>query len=82
MEFAGKAVEQLPKGIKPEPVATASRGEVSLAFAEPVPNRKRWRASFDLRAPDARPVELRLYLRDGERPLTETWMYQYLPVEA
>jgi glucans biosynthesis protein len=27
----------------------------------------------------ADPVDLRMYLRVGSEPLTETWMYQWLP---
>jgi glucans biosynthesis protein len=38
----------------------------------------RWRASFDLYVDGAEPVELRCYVRLGDRTLTETWLYQYI----
>jgi periplasmic glucans biosynthesis protein len=79
IEFFGAPLEQLAPGDLPTPVVSASRGEIAHAFAEPIPNTKRWRAVFDLAAAGSEPVELRLYLRLGDRPLTETWLYQYLP---
>jgi len=39
-----------------------------------------WRAVFDVQPEDAaRPVELRCFLKNAERPLTETWTYLWLP---
>ena len=36
---------------------------------------------FDLKPTDERtdPITLRLYLRAGGKPLTETWLYQFTP---
>ena len=38
-------------------------------------------ALFDVRPTDdsVAPIDLRLYLRLGGRPLTETWIYQWTP---
>ncbi|WGF89188.1 glucan biosynthesis protein [Marinivivus vitaminiproducens] len=79
VEFEGQALEGLDQGSKPQPVISASRGEVSYVFAEPVPNTSRWRAQFDVTVAGSDPVELRLFLAEGDRALSETWLYQYDP---
>ena len=60
---------------------TASRGQFSYVFTEPVPDGVpgHWRAQFDLTVDGRAPVDMRLYLRSGDQTLTETWLYQYLP---
>jgi glucans biosynthesis protein len=68
---------KLPYGVFPEVVVSASRGEVSRLFAEPVPNGNVWRGNFDLKLMPGELADLRMYLAlDGE-PLTETWLYQF-----
>jgi glucans biosynthesis protein len=63
-----------------EVVVTASRGEVSNAYTHPVVDqRERWRALFDIQASGNEPVDLRAFLRKGDRALTETWIHQYFP---
>ncbi|HLS69575.1 MAG TPA: glucan biosynthesis protein [Kiloniellales bacterium] len=81
IEFAGGKLPDLPLGAEPEVLVEASRGEISYVFAERVPGTQRWRAHFDLglEEDDLDPVELRLYLRLEGEPLTETWLYQFLP---
>jgi glucans biosynthesis protein len=80
VEFQGPPLESLPFGVKPEAVLWASRGTFSYVFTEAVPDdaRGHWRAQFDLTAaPGPDPVEMRLFLRSGEKILSETWSYQY-----
>jgi glucans biosynthesis protein len=79
VEFEGKALEALAKSDKPSAEISASRGKVTFLFAEPVGTTKLWRAQFDLTVDGKEPVELRLYLRKGSTPLTETWLYQFEP---
>jgi len=45
---------------------------------------KGYRAIFDLKPVDdsTAPVNLRLYLRAGNRALTETWLYQWAREDA
>jgi glucans biosynthesis protein len=63
-----------------EIVVTPSRGELSNAYTHPVVDqRERWRALFDLEATGSEPVDIRAYLRQGNRALTETWVFQYFP---
>jgi glucans biosynthesis protein len=81
VEFKGEPLARLPKGVLPEPVLWASRGEFSRIRTEAVPNDVpgHWRAEFDLAVPGTEPVEMRCYLRGGEGVLSETWLYQYHP---
>jgi glucans biosynthesis protein len=84
VEFLGGPLKDLPKGVLPEAVLTASRGKFSYVFTEAVPNDVpgHWRAQFDLTAEGSDPVELRCYLRNGDEVLSETWLYQYHPPET
>lgn len=61
------------------PVVTASRGKVSDAFVLKVTGTDRWRAGFDLQLDGNAPVDLRLFLRLGNKTLSETWLYQHFP---
>ena len=81
IEFKGPALTDIPFGVKPEVVLSASRGTFSYVFAEAVPNDVpgHWRAQFDLTVEGTEPVEMRCYLRGGDNVLTETWLYQYHP---
>ena len=81
LEFKGKPLEDIPFGVRPEVVLSASRGTFSYIFAEAVPNDVpgHWRAQFDLTAEGAEPVEMRCFLRAGDKVLTESWLYQYWP---
>lgn len=78
LEFAGGplAAEGLDaKSITP--VIDTSRGKISYVFVEPIADTGRWRLQFDLAAEGTDPIELRAYLRRGDEPLTETWLYQH-----
>ncbi|MGF1628087.1 MAG: glucan biosynthesis protein [Kiloniellaceae bacterium] len=79
VEFDGGRLAELPAKSAPLPMVSASRGEISRIFAEPVPGTERWRAVFDLSVEGDAPVELRLYLTLRQDPLSETWLYQYRP---
>jgi glucans biosynthesis protein len=78
--FAGGPLDTLPRDVQPEPVISALHGEVSYVLIETNEDAPGiWRTQFDLAAVGADPVELRVYLRSGDRTLTETWLYQFLP---
>ena len=81
VEFLGGPLAKLPFGTKPEAVLSASRGEFSYVYTEAVPDDVpgHWRAQFDLTVGKADPVEMRLYLKNGNETLSETWAYQYHP---
>jgi glucans biosynthesis protein len=81
VEFQGPPLVALPFGVEPEAVLWASRGAFSYVFTEAVPDDApgHWRAQFDFTADGADPVEMRLFLRWGEKILSETWLFQYHP---
>jgi glucans biosynthesis protein len=82
VEFSGPPLERLAFGEKPEAVLWASRGSFSYIFTEAVPDDVpgHWRAQFDFTVGGGtEPVEMRLFLRSGEKILSETWAYQYHP---
>src|SRR3546814_15554461 len=81
IEFLGGPLADLPMGVLPEPVLTASRGTFSYIFTEAVPDDVpgHWRAPFDLPTEGDEPVELRCYLRNRGQVLTENWRYTCPP---
>lgn len=82
IEFLGGPLRDLPKGQIPEPVLWASRGSFdAYRHTDAVPNDVpgHWRTQFDLKVDGSEPVEMRCYLKAGDRVLTETWLYQYHP---
>jgi glucans biosynthesis protein len=84
VEFIGGPLAQLPFGVIPEPVLSAATGRFSYVFAEAVPDgvAGHWRAQFDFTPQSREVVDLRLFLRLGERTLSETWLYQFRPDEG
>lgn len=84
VEFKGAPLEKLPFGARPEAVLSASRGNFSYIFTEPVPDgvAGHWRAQFDLAVDGDEPVDMRLFLRDKGEALTETWLFQYHPFKT
>ncbi len=81
LEFLGGPLTTVPYGVKPDVVLSASRGDFSYIFTEPVPNDVpgHWRAQFDLTVTGNEPVEMRAFLKLEDRAISETWLYQYHP---
>jgi glucans biosynthesis protein len=81
VDFAGGKLANLGKKAKVEPVISTSRGEIQVTSARPQHEIKGYRAMFDLKPTDdsVEPIDLRMYLRIGKQPLTETWIYQWTP---
>jgi glucans biosynthesis protein len=82
IEFLGGPLVDVPRGVRPEPVVTVSRGSLEgYRNTEAVPNDVpgHWRTQFDLRVTGEEPVEMRCFLRLGDRAVSETWLYQYHP---
>ncbi|PKH24401.1 glucan biosynthesis protein D [Enterobacterales bacterium CwR94] len=80
VDFIGGDLEAAaPKGI--EPVITVSSGlikQVEILYVAPM---KGYRIQFDWypNSPDAKPVDMRMFLRTQGETLSETWLYQYFP---
>ena len=80
VDFAGGMLDMLGKDDKVEPVITTSRGKVEITSARPLHAINGYRAMFDLVPDDSTdPIDIRMYLKLGDQPLTETWVYQYTP---
>lgn len=85
VDFAGGELNMLPERAVVEPVISASRGQVEITSARPIAyprgEQRGYRAMFDLKPTDERtdPIDLRMFLRCNGQPLTETWMYQWVP---
>ena len=84
VDFAGGELASFGADAKIEAVITASRGTVEITSARPLEAVRGWRAMFDLKPEDTstQPIQLRLYLRHAGKPLTETWLYHYVPPAA
>jgi glucans biosynthesis protein len=81
IDFAGGELAALAKSAEVEPVVTVSRGTIETPSARPLQSIGGFRAMFDVKPPDdsLTPIDIRLYLRHGRQPLTETWIYQWTP---
>jgi glucans biosynthesis protein len=80
VEFAGGALNDWPKGkAAPKPNISTSRGTLSYIFVEAIPNTQRFRVQFDVTLSGPEPAELRVFLQEGKRALSETWLYQLEP---
>ena len=56
-----------------------SAGKPENAYVIKVVGTDRWRSLFDVTIDGKTPIDLRCYLKLGDKPLTETWIYQYFP---
>lgn len=84
VDFAGGVLELLDKDAKLETIVSASRGRIELVSARPLTPIGGWRALFDIVPPDdsAQPIDLRMFLRNGNQAVSETWLYQWTPPPA
>ncbi len=83
VEFLGGPLSDLPFGVKPEMELHASRGtftDYRIMEAAPDGVAGHWRAQFDLAGVEGTdPVEMQCTLKQGDKALSETWMFQYHP---
>lgn len=79
VEFEGEVLGTLPKGTLPKAQINVSRGSVSYVFVERIPDTTRYRVQFDVNPEGKEPAEVRLYLKQGSKALSETWLYQLEP---
>ena len=69
------------KGIDPASVrgmVTAEKAEVKNIVTQPNPNTGGWRLSFQCQV-KSDPIELRAFLTQDDKPLSETWVYRWAP---
>lgn len=90
VDYEGDALRRLPADAVVEGVVTATFRSGASAesprstevFEQQVirnPVTHGWRLTFQVKAPDDDPVELRAFLRHGDDVLTETWSYLLRP---
>ncbi len=81
VDFAGGELAALAKSTEVQPVVTVSRGTIELPSARPLQSIGGFRAMFDVKPPEdsVQPIDIRLFLRHRNQPLTETWLYQWTP---
>jgi glucans biosynthesis protein len=81
IDFAGGLLDGLKKKDPVQTKVTVSRGTIDNLAAIQVVNTNKWRAFFDLDVDGDEPVDLRCFLQLGDQALTETWLYQYIPLD-
>lgn len=81
VDFAGGSLASLIDKGEVEAVVAASAGRTEIVSARPLREIKGYRAMFDLVPPgdSTDQIDIRLFLRSGGKPLTETWLYQWNP---
>ena len=75
----GDTLKSLAPGTQPALVVSADKGSIQNPVAEPNPPLGGWRMSFELSPGNNKLVELTAKLTDGDKPLTETWLYRWTP---
>ena len=79
VDFTGGPLGQMQPRFDITPVVTTSRGKIDGTYVLKVVGTDRWRAGFDLQIDGKAPVDLRMFLKLGDKTLSETWLYQYFP---
>lgn len=81
VDFAGSSLTGLAKDADVAAKITASWGKITHVHVRRLGPVHQYRAEFDWQ-PDSdstQPVTLRCYLHAGDKTLTETWLYQWVP---
>jgi glucans biosynthesis protein len=80
VDFSGGDLAMIDPETKVDVVITASSGKVEITSARALASVQGYRAMFDV-VPDATtdPITMRLFLSADGQPLTETWLYEWVP---
>ena len=81
IDFAGGPLEDLKKGDPVQLIVDAARGTIDGDYALQIVGTKHWRAFFDIAVEGGAPVDIRAFLRYDDRPLSETWLFQFIPFD-
>ncbi|WP_324770487.1 glucan biosynthesis protein D [Pokkaliibacter plantistimulans] len=84
VDFGGGQLPSLPDGAQVDAIITLSRGRLERLSVRQLPQIKGFRAMFDVVPPDDSedPITIRLFLKNGDQALSETWLYQWSPPPA
>ena len=81
IDFAGGPLDDLKKGDRVQLIVDAARGTIDGDYTLQIVGTKHWRAFFDIAVDGDGPVDIRAFLRYEDRPLTETWLFQFIPFD-
>ncbi len=81
IDFAGGPLDDLEKGDPVQLIVDAARGTIDGDYALQVVGTRHWRAFFDIAVEGSAPVDIRAFLRLDGRPLSETWLFQFIPFD-
>jgi glucans biosynthesis protein len=79
IDWQGGTLNELQQRYDLTPVINVSNGKAEAAYVIKVVGTDRWRSLFDVTVDGKGPIDLRCYLKLGDKTLTETWIYQYFP---
>jgi glucans biosynthesis protein len=79
IDFVGDALKPWTADKPPGLDVGSDKGKIVNAVAELNPDISGWRISIELDPADNKLVELHARLMDGDKPLTETWIYRWTP---
>lgn len=79
IDWQGGALDELQQRYDVTPVINVSSGKTEGAYVIKVVGTERWRSLFDITLEGKSPIDLRCFLKLGDKTLTETWIYQYFP---
>jgi glucans biosynthesis protein len=79
LDFVGGSMAAMAPRFDITPVVTSTGGAATGAYVTKVVGTNRWRALFDVPVEGKAPIDLRCFLRLGDKTLSETWIYQYFP---
>lgn len=84
VDFAGEIFAGLDKGTAVQAHIITSAGRIEITSARPLHSVQGYRAMFDIVPPDASatPINIELYLKAGDKQISETWHYQWTPPPA
>jgi glucans biosynthesis protein len=77
IDFQGGQAQDLPADAPVEAAMAIANGELAELVTRKNDVTGGWRVSFDMHPGGSDPVELRCTLRLGDKPLSETWVYQW-----
>lgn len=77
LEAAGDLFKDMAPDAKVQATVTSNRGKIENIVTQPNPETGGWRLSFNLALDGNDPTELRAYLTDGTKNISETWIYRW-----
>ena len=77
IDFVGEALKSLQADHPPTLNVGSDKGKIISAVTQPNPDVSGWRVSIELDTQDNKLVELHALLKQGDQPLTETWIYRW-----